>query len=49
MGLSAAPKPAPSPAAHAERVLENRELQRFPPDLNRGDSQKVKDERVFAH
>ena len=25
------------------------ELKRFPPDLNRRDSQRVKDERIFVH
>lgn len=24
-------------------------LKRFPPDLNRRDSQRVKDERIFVH
>jgi hypothetical protein len=27
----------------------NRKLKRFPPDLNRRDSQRVKDERIFVH
>jgi hypothetical protein len=28
---------------------ENSKLKRFPPDLNRRDSQRVKDERIFVH
>lgn len=29
--------------------VASRELKRFPPDLNRRDSQRVKDERIFVH
>ena len=31
------------------KYLNIHELKRFPPDLNRRDSQRVKDERFFVH
>jgi hypothetical protein len=36
-------------AAGGRRNFKSAALKRFPPDLNRRDSQEVKDERVFVH
>jgi len=36
-------------ARNAEREARLKELKRFPPDLNRGDSQRVMNGRVFVH
>ena len=30
-------------------AMHSPRLKRFPPDLNRRDSQRVKDERIFVH
>ena len=31
------------------KIIPGATLKRFPPDLNRRDSQRVKDERIFVH
>ena len=42
-------RPGRSPVSRTDRPLSTRNLKRFPSDLNRRDSQRVKDERIFVH